>query len=151
MSMLSNFDPGFRDLDRLMASLVGNGRPGWGPKWMPADVYRQGDQFVAKFDMAGVQASSIEVTVEKNVLSVSAERDWSPAQEAQVLLAERPHGRFSRQIILGEDLETDNVSAQYHDGVLTVTIPVAERAKPRKVQVTSGSDQRSIDARANQN
>lgn len=151
MSMLSTYDPAFRDLDRLMASLVGSSRPGWGPKWMPADVVRQGDKFIAKFDVAGAQAGSIEVTVEKNVLSVSAERDWAPDQEAQVLLAERPHGRFSRQIVLGEDLEADNVSAQYHEGVLTVTIPLAERAKPRKVQVTSGPGQQAINTSSNSN
>lgn len=145
MSVLS-LDPVFRDIDRLAGSLLGaaslgNGRPAtWGPRWMPVDVYRQGDEFVAKFDLPGVDPASIEVTIEKNVIRVSAERNWAPDQESQlVLLSERPQGRLSRQLLLGEDLETDNVTALYDFGVLTVTVPVAASAKPRKIQVTSSA------------
>jgi HSP20 family protein len=159
MSMLATFDPVLRDFDRIAGSILGSSpfggyslRTGWAPRWMPADVYRHGDEYVAKFDLPGVDPASIEVTVEKNVLTVSAERNWAPDQDSQVvLLAERPQGRFSRQLFLGEDLETDKVGAHYDQGVLTVTIPISEYAKPKKVQITSGTAQQAIETGVRQN
>lgn len=154
MSVLTNFDSMFRDFDRLASSVFGGAasRSAWAPRWMPADVYRQGDQFVAKFDLPGVDPGSVEVTVEKNVLTVSGERSWAPDQDSQVvLLAERPQGRFSRQLYLGDDVETEKVSASYDSGVLTVTIPVAEHAKPRKVQITTGGAPEAIETSSRPN
>jgi HSP20 family protein len=153
MTMLTNFDSMFRDLDRLASSVLGSSqltsRSAWAPRWMPADVFREGDTYVARFDLPGVNPQSIEVTVEKNVLTVGAERAWVPEQDSQlVMLAERPQGRFSRQLYLGEDVETDKVAASYDAGVLTVRIPVAEHAKPRKVQITSGGGAEPIAAAA---
>jgi len=142
MRMLMRFDP-FRELDRLAQQTFGSVVR---PSVMPMDAYRQGDHFVAHFDLPGVDASSIEVTVEKNVLTVTAERQWQLSDEQQVLASERPQGRFSRQLFLGEGLDPDGVEARYDDGVLTVTIPVAEQAKPRKVEITSGGQHKAIEA-----
>jgi HSP20 family protein len=101
------------------------------------DAYKQGDHFVVHFDLPGVDTSSIDLTVEKNVLTVSAERAWQRDEGLDVIAAERPQGRFSRQLFLGEGLDVDHVEARYDNGVLTVTIPVAEQAKPRKVEISS--------------
>jgi HSP20 family protein len=140
--MLMRFDP-FRELDRLAQQTFGSVVR---PSVMPMDAYRQGDHFVAHFDLPGVDASSIDVTVEKNVLTVTAERQWQLAEDQQVLASERPQGRFSRQLFLGEGLDPDGVEARYDAGVLTVTIPVAEQAKPRKVEITSGGQHKAIEA-----
>jgi HSP20 family protein len=112
------------------------------------DAYRQGDNFVVHFDVPGVERSSIELTVEKNVLTVSAQRQWQPTEDQQIVASERPQGSFSRQLFLGEGLDADGVQASYDQGVLTLTIPVAEQAKPRKVAITIGGNGQSkaIDA-----
>jgi HSP20 family protein len=131
--MLMRFDP-FRELDRLTQ--------GWG--WagrapvVPMDAYRQGEQFLVHFDLPGVDPSTIDLSVEKNVLTVSASRQWQPTEGEQVLVSERPHGTFTRQLFLGESLNADGIQASYNNGVLTVTIPVAEQAKARKVEITAG-------------
>ncbi len=132
--MLMRFDP-FRELDRLAGQAVGAGNR---PPVMTMDAYRRGDQFVVHFDVPGVDPSSIDLTVEKNVLTVSAERQWQPQEGDQVVVSERPQGRFSRQVFLGEALDADRIEASCADGVLTLRVPVAEQAKPRKVEVTSG-------------
>ncbi len=132
--MLMRFDP-FRELDRLAQETFGTVLR---TSVMPMDAYRQGDHFVAHFDLPGVDPSSIDVTVEKNVLTVSAERQWQLSEDQQVLASERPQGSFSRQLFLGEGLDTERVEARYDAGVLTLTVPVAEQAKPRKVEITSG-------------
>lgn len=102
------------------------------------DAYRHGESFVVHFDLPGVDASSIDLTVEKNVLTVSAQRQWQPAEGDQVLASERPQGSFTRQLFLGESLDAERIEASYDNGVLTVTVPVAEQARPRKVEITSG-------------
>ena len=132
--MLMRSDP-FRELDRLTQRVFGNGPSA---AVMPMDAYRHGEQFVVHFDLPGVEASSIDLTVEKNVLTVSAERQWQPADGDEVLASERPYGRFTRQLFLGEALDAERIEAGYDNGVLTVTVPVAEQAKPRKVQISSG-------------
>lgn len=132
--MLMRFDP-IRELDRWGMPSGTTQRP----SVMPLDAYRRGDHFVVHFDLPGVDQGSIELTVEKNVLTVTAHRSWSPEEGDQVLVSERPQGHYSRQLFLGDTLAPDGVQAQYDQGVLTVTIPVAESAKPRKVQITSGS------------
>jgi HSP20 family protein len=141
--MLMRFDP-FRELDRLTQQTT----TGLRTPAMPMDAYRHGEQFVIHFDVPGVDPSTIELTVEKNVLTVSAERTWQPAEGDQVVIAERPQGRLSRQLFLGEGLDPERIEANSDNGVLTVTVPVAERAKPRKVSVgtTGGGRSAAIDA-----
>jgi len=133
--MLMRFDP-FRELDRLTQQVIGTAAR---PAAMPMNASRQGDQFVVHFDLPGVDAASIDLTVEKNVLTVSAERQWQPAEGEQVVTLERPQGSFSRHLFLGEALDLDHIEASYDDGVLTVRVPVAEQAKPRKVEIGSGA------------
>lgn len=134
---LMRFDT-FRDLDRLAQQMfTGNGGPSTA-RSMPLDAFRRGDQFVINLDLPGVDPASIDLSVEKNVLTVRAERSWSPADGDEVLITERPQGSFTRQLFLGDNLDTDKVTANYDRGVLCVTIPVAEAAKPRRVQITTG-------------
>ena len=126
------FDP-FRELDRLAQQTTGGSRL----PVMAMDAYRHGDSFVVHFDLPGVDPSSIDLTVEKNVLTVSAERRWQPAQGDDIVVAERPQGSFSRQLFLGEGLDAERIEARYDNGVLTVSVPVAEKAKPRKVEINT--------------
>ena len=140
--MLMRTDP-FRELDRLTQHVVGtNARPAA----MPIDAYRSGEEFVVQFDLPGVNAQSIDLTVEKNVLTVHAERKRAENEGVELLVGERPHGTFSRQLFLGETLDTERIDAQYADGVLTLRLPIAEKAKPRRVaiNVTNG-DKAAID------
>jgi HSP20 family protein len=140
--MLMRTDP-FRDLDRLAQQMLGTATR---PAAMPLDAYREGDTFAVKFDLPGVDPESIDLDIERNVLTVRAERR-SPAPEgAELVVAERPTGTFSRQLFLGDTLDTDRVDASYEGGVLTVRIPVAEQAKPRKIQITGGESQKQIHA-----
>lgn len=131
--MLMRYDP-FRELDRLTQQAFAPARP----TMMPMDAYRHGDQFVVHFDLPGVDPESIDLTIERGGLTVSAERSWQPADDDQVVAAERPQGGFSRQLLLGENLDADRIEASYEHGVLTVTIPVAEQAKPRRVEISTG-------------
>ena len=140
--MLMRFDP-LREFDRLVQTTTGSGRA----PVMPMDAYRHEDRFMVHLDVPGVDPSSIELTVEKNVLSVSAQRRWEPAEGDQVLVSERPQGSFSRQLFLGEGLDPDRIEASYDSGVLTVSVPVAEQAKPRKVEISSnGGKAKAIEA-----
>jgi len=142
--MLMRFDP-FRDLDLLSESL-------WGDKirrtvsGMAIDAYKDGDRFVVHFDLPGVDPDSIDVTVEKDVLRVAAERSSTRDEGREWLARERYQGSFHRQLFLGEGLAADDIDAHYDRGVLTITIPVAETAKPRKVAVTTGAGTTAIDA-----
>ena len=130
--MLMRFDP-FRELDQVAQQVLRQTpRPG-----APMDAYRHGDHFIVQFDLPGVDPSSIDLTVEKNVLSVTATRSRSFGEGDEVLVAERPQGEFRRQLFLGEQLDTDNIGAEYEDGVLTLKLSVAEQAKPRKVEISS--------------
>jgi HSP20 family protein len=143
--MLMRTDP-FRDLDRLTSQLLGTPAR---PAAMPIDAYRQNDAFVVELDLPGVDASSIDLTVEKNVLTIHAERRRSIGEDTELVVGERPHGTFSRQLFLGESLDADQLSADYTDGVLTLRVPVAEKAKPRRVEVTTGAkSQSAIEATA---
>ncbi|MDQ1605459.1 MAG: hypothetical protein QOE01_3304 [Actinomycetota bacterium] len=140
--MLMRTDP-FRDLDRLTQQLWGTATR---PTVMAMDAWRDGDEFVVEFDLPGVSPESVDLDVERNVLTVKAER---PALngDRELIAAERPRGVFSRQLILGDNLDTENVGAAYSSGVLTVRIPVAEQAKPRKIQISSeDSDRQAINA-----
>ncbi|WP_150249007.1 Hsp20/alpha crystallin family protein [Nocardiopsis deserti] len=135
--MLMRTDP-FRDIDRLTQRILGEASR---PAAMPIDAYRDGDVFVVCFDLPGVRADSIDLEVERNVLTVTAERPDTVRDRESVVVAERPTGTFSRQLFLGETLETDAIQADYTDGVLTLRIPVAEQAKPRKISVGKGGGQ----------
>ena len=140
--MLMRTDP-FRDLDRLTQQMWGTATR---PAVMAMDAWRDGDEFVVAFDLPGVSPDSVDLDVERNVLTVRAER---PALngEGELIAAERPRGVFSRQLILGDNLDTENVGAAYSSGVLTLRIPVAEQAKPRKIQISSeDSDRQAINA-----
>jgi HSP20 family protein len=149
MSLLTTFDPFFRDFDRFTEGT--RGRRPQTPRMMRVDAYRSGEHFEVNFDMPGVDPDSVEVTVEKNVLSVAAERHWSPQEGEQVLIAERPQGRFERKLYLSDNLNTDGIEANYDRGVLSLRIPVSEASKPRKVQVTSGQPTEAIVSGASQN
>lgn len=131
--MLMRTDP-FRDLDRLTQQVLGTAAR---PAAMLMDAYRKGDMFLVQFDLPGVDPGSIDLTVEHNVLTVSAERVAHEAEGVEMVIGERPKGRFTRQLFLGETLDTDNITAHYDAGVLTLTIPVAEQAKPRRVKIES--------------
>jgi len=132
--MLVRTDP-FRDLDRLTQQIFGTATR---PAVMPMDAWREGDQFIVEFDLPGVATNSIDLDVERNVLTVKAERPLREAQ-AEQLAAERPRGVFSRQLILGDNLDLEKISANYDGGVLRLQIPVAERAKPRKISIDSSA------------
>lgn len=142
--LLRTTDP-FRDFDRLTQQLLGTTNR---PAVMPMDAWREGDRFVIEFDLPGVSAESIDLDVERNVLTVRAERvarngDW------EALASERPRGVFSRQLVLGDNLDLDHIEASYADGVLRLLVPVAERAKPRKIAidgVTPRAEQAAIEA-----
>lgn len=127
--MVMRFDP-FRELDRLV-------QPTARAMTIPMDVYRDGDRFVVHIDLPGIDPNSIDLTVEKNVLTVRASRNWEPSEGQEVLVNERPQGTFTRQLFLGEGLNADAVQAAYEQGVLTLLIPVAEQAKPHKVQIAT--------------
>lgn len=140
--MLMRTDP-FRELDRLSQQVFGTPAR---PAAMPIDAFRQGDEFIVQFDVPGVDASSIDLTVEKNVLTVHAERKRSQSDDVEMLVAERPQGTFSRQLFLGETLDADRLEAQYADGVLTLRVPVAEKAKPRRVPINTADGASSVTA-----
>lgn len=140
--MLMRTDP-FRDIDRLTQQVFGTAAR---PAVMPMDAWREGDEFVVEFDLPGVSPDSVDLDVERNVLTVRAER---PARtgEQEMVAAERPRGVFSRQLILGDNLDTSTIDASYDTGVLTLRIRVAERAKPRKINIMSkGDDRQTINA-----
>jgi HSP20 family protein len=133
--MLMRTDP-FRDLDRVAQQMFGTSAR---PAAMPIDAYRKGDEFIALFDLPGVGADSIDLTVERNVLTVHAERARTNDDELEMLIGERPSGTFSRQLILAETLDIDHIAAEYVDGVLRLRIPVREQAKPRRVDINVSS------------
>ena len=148
MSLMRS-DP-FSELDRLTERLLANQQPGR-PSVMPMDAYRDGSTFVVHFDLPGVDPASIDLTVEKNVLTVQTERAWQPGEGQQVLASERPQGKFRRQLFLGENLDTESIDAHYEHGVLTLRIPVAEQAKARKIEINSTGQAKAIDANSSQN
>ena len=140
--MSINYDP-FHRLDELRDRLLSGGRT---PLSFPMDAYRRGDAFVVHLDLPGVEPETIDVAVENQVLTVGAERRFEPHEGDEFLVTERPQGRFSRQLRLGSTIDTENIAASYDDGVLTLTLPVSERAKPRQIQVARG-DQGQIEGR----
>src|SRR3954451_5070034 len=148
--MLTAYDPlaatsaAFRALDQLTGRAGSTARPLSG---MPMDAYRVGDNFVAPFDLPGVDPGSIDLSVEGNQLTVTAERSVPQLENAEWTIAERPYGRYSRQLVLGRSLDSDRLEASYHDGVLTISIPVAEKARARKIEVTRADAPAQVEAR----
>jgi HSP20 family protein len=143
--MLMRTDP-FRELDRLTQALFGTDGTRSHPAIMPMDAYREGGQFVVHFDLPGVDPSSIDLNVERNVLTVQAERKPTYGEDVELQAAERPRGVFSRQLFLGDTLDADRVEASYDAGVLTLRIPVAEKAKARKIEIAGTGAPREINA-----
>lgn len=143
--MLMRTDP-FRELDRVTQQLF-RGDGSLAPTAMPMDAWREGETFVVEFDLPGLASEDIDLDVERNVVTVTAER---PPREGsgEMIAAERRRGTFSRQLVLGDNLDTTHIEASYDAGVLTLRIPVAEQAKPRKIEIAAGrSDSRqAIDA-----
>jgi HSP20 family protein len=148
--MLMRTDP-FRELDRLSQQFFGSSAtPGtWSrPNPMPMDAYQDGDQFVVCFDLPGISADAIDLDVERNVLTVKAERRPPElGDNVEMQVAERPLGAFSRQLFLGDTLDADRIEAGYEAGVLTLRIPIAEQAKPRKIAISNtDTGQKQINA-----
>jgi HSP20 family protein len=141
VTMLMRFDP-FREIDRVFDQAFSTARQAS----MPMDAYRHGDSFVIHLDLPGVDPSSIDVSTEQNVLTISAERHWEAVEGDEVVANERRQGTFSRQMFLGNALNADEIHATYDNGVLTLTIPVAEKAKARRIEVTSSGQQQAINA-----
>ncbi|WP_132429344.1 Hsp20/alpha crystallin family protein [Pseudonocardia endophytica] len=142
--MLMRTDP-FREFDRLAQSAFAGFPSGtWSrPTAMPMDAYRHGEEFVVEFDLPGVDPSAVDLAVERNVLTVKAERrPGDRGDDVEMVASERSHGAYSRQLFLGENLDTDRITAHYDAGVLTVRIPVAERAKARSISVEHGTGDR---------
>ena len=139
--MLMRFDS-FRELDRLTEQLASTAARA--PRAFPMDAYRRGDRFIVEFDLPGVEPASIELTVEQNVLTVRAERRFEPREGDEVVVAERPQGTYARQVFLGDALDSERLQANCRHGVLTLTIPVAETAKPRQVPVGGGQETETI-------
>ena len=141
MSTLLRFDP-FADVDRMFDQAFNQRRR---PSF-PMDAYRSGETVVVHFDLPGVDPNSISLEYERQILSVSAEREWRPVEGDQLLASERVHGTFQRQLLLGDGLDADRMHATYEHGVLTVTIPVAEKAKPRRIDVTVNGGASSLES-----
>jgi HSP20 family protein len=139
--MLMRFDP-LREFDRVFDQAWSQTRQAS----IPMDAYRHDDSFVINLDLPGVDPSSIDLTVERNSLTVSAERRWEPAEGDQVVASERRQGTFSRQLLLGDGLDADRIHANYENGVLTVMIPVAASAQPRKIEIESEPRKEAITA-----
>jgi HSP20 family protein len=142
-TVLMRTDP-FRDFDRLAQQLMGAAGTTSRPAVMPMDAWREGDTFVLEFDLPGVRAETVDIDVERNVLTIKAERP-APNRDWEMLASERPTGLFSRQLVLGDNLDLEKIDADYDAGVLRLRIPVAEKAKPRKVEIkTASTEQTSI-------
>lgn len=144
------FDP-FRDFDRLSDQLLGATAGSQRvPRFMPMDLYRSGDHYVLHADLPGIDPGSVDVNVENGNLTIRAERSARTEEDVQWLASERFTGSFMRQLTLGEGVDADRISASYHNGVLTVTLPVAERAKPRRISVSETDSAQTIEAEAEQ-
>ena len=142
--MLMRTDP-FRELDRLAQQMLGTTGTWSRPSAVPMDAYREGDAYVIALDLPGVAPDAIDIDVERNMLTVKAERrPVAKADDVQMELSERPLGVFSRQLMLADTLDTEKITADYEAGVLTLRIPIAERAKPRKITIGRGDDRKQI-------
>ncbi|MGZ4550205.1 MAG: Hsp20/alpha crystallin family protein [Blastococcus sp.] len=138
------FDPfgdPFRGLDRLTSQLLSGART---PMAMPMDVWQSEDGYHVTLDLPGVDPESVEITSERNVLTIRAERRPGYEENDRVLVAERPHGQYVRQLQVGDALDSGNVAATYHNGVLHLTIPISAAAQPRRIEVRQGGDEQPV-------
>ena len=142
--MATLFEP-FQEMDRIMNQVFGTAR---GSAAMPMDLYRAGDHYVLRVDLPGADPGSIDIAVEDRTLTIRAERTVHTDADVQWLARERPEGTFARQLTVGRGLDLDRIDATYADGVLTLTIPVAEEAKPRRIEVQHGTRPQAIEAEA---
>ncbi|GAT74200.1 Hsp20/alpha crystallin family protein [Microbacterium hydrocarbonoxydans] len=140
--MALTFDP-FSQLDRFAASVLDSVRA---PRLMPVDLFRDGEQYVLHADLPGVDPGSIDVDVDGGQLTIRAQRTADSREGVRWLARERGAGSFLRQFTLGDGVDVDKISANYESGVLSVLIPVSERAKPRKIEVESTERRQAIDA-----
>ena len=140
--MLLRFDP-FQAFDRLSREVFSH-PAGISAGWMPMDAWRRGDTVEVAFDLPGIDPGSVDLTVQQNVLTVTAERRWQPEEDHRFLLRERPQGTFTRQIVLSNDVDLDKIEARYENGVLFVTAPVAEAAKPHRIEIKAGANGKAI-------
>ncbi len=139
--MSIGYDP-FSQLDELRSQLLSGGRT---PLSFPMDAYRRGDDFYVHLDLPGVQPDTVEITVENQILTITAERRFEQRKGDEFVVSGRPQGRFSRQLRLATAIDTDNISASYEDGVLTLSLPISERARARQIQISRGDEgQRQI-------
>ncbi len=140
--MAIGYDP-FREFEQVTQHLLSGGRA---PRSFPMDAYRRGDKFFVHLDLPGVDPNSIDITVEAGTLSISAERRFEQKEEDEIIVSERPQGRFSRDLRVGTAIDVDRIGAEYQNGVLTLSLPVSERAKPRTIQVQAhGETQQAIE------
>lgn len=142
--MAMNFDP-FRELDRLAGSLVDNRSP----RVMPMDLYRDGDHYVLAADMPGIDPGSVDIDVDGQLLTIRAERTLANGEGVKWIARERQSGSFLRQLNLGQGIDTERIAASYENGVLSVTIPVSEKAKPRKIEVSTGANNNVLETTSN--
>ncbi|MET4640024.1 Hsp20/alpha crystallin family protein [Mycetocola sp. 2940] len=144
--MALNFDP-FRELDRATEALLGTRQ---GPRLMPMDLYRENDHYVLSADLPGIDPGSVDIDVDGQLLTIRAERTLTTAEGAKWIARERMSGSFLRQLNLGQGVDVDKIAANYTNGVLSVTIPVSERAKPRKIEVAAGNEQQTLTVKEGQ-
>jgi HSP20 family protein len=141
MTVMMRFDP-LREFDRVFDQAWTQARQAS----VPMDAYRHEDTFVVNLDLPGVDPASIDLSVERNELTISAERHWQPVEGDQIIASERRHGAFTRQLFLGDGLDVDRIHASYENGVLTLTVPIADRAKPRRIEVATEPRKEAITA-----
>ncbi|GAA1490024.1 Hsp20/alpha crystallin family protein [Brachybacterium sacelli] len=137
------YDP-FREMERLASNFLDTGRRG--PRQMPMDLYRAGDHYVLSADLPGIDPGSVDV--DGQLLTIRAERTLATDEQAQWITRERTGGTFLRQLSLGQGLDTEHISASYNNGVLSVTIPISEKAKPRKIEITTQNTPQQIESSA---
>jgi len=142
--MVARFDP-FQELERMSRALLGNRE---GPRMMPMDLYREGDHYILNADLPGVDPGSVDVDVDGQMLTIRAQRTMKEAEDTKWLLKEREGGSFMRQLAFGQDVDAEHISAHYDNGVLSVTIPVSEAVKPRKIEIMSGHKQEAVEGSA---
>jgi HSP20 family protein len=140
--MAIGYDP-FREFEQMTQQLLSGGRA---PRSFPMDAYRRGNEFRIHLDLPGVDPDSIDITVEGQGLSITAERRFEQREDDQIIVSERPQGRFGRELRLGTSIDAENIGANYEGGVLTLTLPVAARAKPRRIEVRASGGQRQIES-----
>jgi HSP20 family protein len=139
-------DP-FRELDRAFQQLWATQNAGRSSMTMPMDAYRKADSFLMRLDLPGVDAKSVDLTIEDNVLTIKAERKAPPmSADIEPVISERPFGTFTRQVVLGTNLDVEHIRAEYEAGVLTIMIPVAESAKPRRIEVRTTEEREPLSA-----